>query len=260
MLLKNKLKEILNEGKLALGSCVYSCSPAIVELAGFCGLDFCRIDNEHSWRKDESAEHMIRAAAISGIVPLLRIDRDDPNVVRKALEIGSGGILVPHVLTVEDVEDVVRYSKFPPKGERGIGSLCFSGRWGMVKAVDWMRWSDEEQMIGVMIEDIRTMDQIDAIMAVDGLDYVLFGPSDFSVSINRPGETNHPKIMEAFRETIKAAERHGKYVSRPVGYPWVENAKKFIDMGCHMIELGHDVTILGSIWERIGKDLKKLIA
>ena len=88
---KNQLKEKLENEKLAVGSCIYSSSPALVELMGYCNLDFCRIDNEHSWRKDESVENMVRAAAISGIVPLLRIDFDK-DVIRKALEIGAGGI------------------------------------------------------------------------------------------------------------------------------------------------------------------------
>jgi len=255
---KNKLKEILEEGRLAVGSCVYSSSPALVELMGYCGLDFCRIDNEHSWRRDESAENMIRAATVSGIVPLLRIDRDDPNVVRKAMEIGAGGIIVPHVLTAEDVEDIVRMAKFPPRGERGIGSLCFSGRWGTVKAAEWIRWSDEEQLIGVMIEDQRAMEHIDDMMAVDGLDFVLFGPSDFSVSIGHPGEGSHPRVMEALRETIRAADRHGKYVCKGVSHPWVENARKFVEMGCHMIEIGHDATILRTIWTTTGAEIRKL--
>jgi len=258
MLIKNRLKEILEEGRLAVGSCVYSSSPALVELAGFCGLDFCRIDNEHSWRRDESAENMVRAAAVSGIVPLLRVDRDDPNVVRKALEIGAGGILVPHINTAEEVEEVVRAAQFPPRGGRGIGTLCFSARWGTEKAVDWIRWSHEEQLIGIMIEDHRAVDHLEEIMSVGELDYVLFGASDYSVSIGRPGDTSHPKVMDALRETIKAADRHGKYVCKGVGHPWVENAKKFVDMGCHMIELGHDASILRAIWSMKGGEIRRL--
>ena len=258
MLGKNRLKEILEEGRLAVGSCVYSCSSALVELAGFCGLDFCRIDNEHSWRRDESAENMVRAAAVSGIVTLLRVDRDDPNVMRKALEIGAGGILVPHINAAEEIEEVVKAAKFPPRGDRGIGSLCFSARWGTEKTTDWIRWSNEEQLIGIMIEDQRAVDQLDKIMSVSELDYVLFGASDYSVSIGLPGEKSHPKVMEALKKTIKSAKRHGKYVCKGVGFPWVENAKKYVDMGCHMIELGHDVTILRSIWKMKGEAIRKL--
>ena len=258
MLGKNRLKETLEEGKLAVGSCIYSCSPALVELAGFCGLDFCRIDNEHSWRRDESAENMIRAATVSGIVPLLRVDRDDPNVVRKALEIGAGGILVPHINTREEVEDVVRAAKFPPRGERGIGTLCFSAHWGTEKVTDLIKWSNKEQLIGIMIEDYRAINQLEEVMSVKELDYVLFGASDYSTSIGLPGETNHPKVMDALQKTIEAAERHGKYVCKGVGRPWVENTKKFVEMGCHMIEIGHDITILKSIWSTKGEEIRKL--
>ena len=258
MLEKNRLKEILEEGKLAVGTCVYSCSPALVELAGFCGLDFCRIDNEHSWRRDESAENMIRAAVISGVVPLLRVDRDDLNVVRKALEIGAGGIIVPHINTAEEVEEIVRAAKFPPRGERGIGTLCFSAHWGTEKTMEWIKWSNKEQLIGIMIEDSRAVSKLDEIMSVKELDYVLFGASDYASSIGLPGETNHPKVMDALKKTIRAAERHGKHVCKGVGHPWVENAKKFVDMGCHMIEIGHDVTILKSVWSMKGEEIRKL--
>jgi 4-hydroxy-2-oxoheptanedioate aldolase len=253
----NKLKEILKDGKLAVGSCVYSSSPALVELMGYCGLDFCRIDNEHSWRRDDSAENMVRAAVISGVVPLLRVDHDR-DVIRKALEIGAGGLIIPHINTPEEVEEVVSAAKFPPRGERGIGSLSFSGRWGTMRAAEYIRWSDEEQLVGVMIEDIKAMGRIDEIMAVEGLDFVLFGPSDFSVSIGRPGEGDHPKVMEALGETIKAADRHGKYVCKGVGHPWVENARKYVEMGCHMIEMGHDATILRTIWSQKGEEIRKL--
>jgi len=72
----------------------------------------------------------------------------------------------------------------------------------------------------------------------------LFGASDYSVSLGLPGQTSHPKVVEGLRKTIEAADRHGKYVCKVVGYPRLENARKFMEMGCHMIEIGHDVTIL----------------
>lgn len=95
-------------------------------------------------------------------------------------------------------------------------------------------------------------------MAVEGLDFVLFGPSDFSVSIGHPGEGSHPKVMEALKETIEAADRQGKWVCKGVGYPWMENARKFVEMGCHMIEMGHDATILRTIWSTKGEEIRKL--
>ncbi|MFP3950532.1 MAG: HpcH/HpaI aldolase family protein [Candidatus Bathyarchaeia archaeon] len=257
MLEENKVKRKFEEGILVVGTCAYTNSPILVELAGFCGMDFIRIDNEHSWRRDESAENMMRAAANSGIVPILRID-NDPDVIRKALEIGAGGILIPHINTAEEVEGIVEAAKFPPVGSRGTGSLCFSARWGTERISEWMAWSNEELLIGVMIEDYRAVPHLDEIMAVEGLDYVLFGPGDYSVSIGLPGQMTHPKVMEALQRTIDAANRHGKYVMKGVGYPWVENAKRLIDMGVHAIEMGHDVSILRDIWRRQGSEIRKL--
>ena len=95
-------------------------------------------------------------------------------------------------------------------------------------------------------------------MTVKELDYALFGSSDYLVSIGLPGETGHPKVMDTLSKTVKAADRHGKYVCIGVGYPRVENAKKFVEMGCHMIELGHDATVLGAVWRREGEGIGKL--
>jgi 4-hydroxy-2-oxoheptanedioate aldolase len=257
MLKKNRLKSILEDGEIAVGTCIYSFSPALVEVAGYCGLDFCRIDNEHAWRQDETLEHMLRAAVISGIVALPRVDRN-PDLIRKVLEAGSMGLIVPRVLNGEDVAEVVMAARFPPAGDRGFGSLSFSGRWGTVSSVEWLKWSNEETMVGVMIEDYRAVEKINEIMSVDGLDFVFFGPADYSVSLGIPGQTTHHKIIDALKKTIEAAESHGKYVMKGVGYPWVENAKKFIKMGCKLIEIGHDVTILASIWKRFGKKIRKI--
>jgi 4-hydroxy-2-oxoheptanedioate aldolase len=254
---KNKLKRILEEGKIAVGTAFYSFSPALVETAGYCGLDFCRIDNEHAWRQDETLEHMLRAATISDIVALPRVD-GNPELIRKVLEAGAWGFVAPHVLTEADVAKIVRAAKFPPQGERGYGSLCFSGRWGTGSGKEWIEWSNEETMVGVMIEDYRAVERIEEIMAVDGLDFILFGPADYSVSIGLPTQTTHPKVMEGLQKTIDAANRHEKYVMKGVGYPWRENAKKYIEMGCHLIELGHDVSILSTMWKRLGSEVRTL--
>ena len=157
---KNKLREKINSGEIALGTCLYSFSPGLIELAGFCGLDFCRVDNEHAWRQDESAENLMRGATLAGIVPLLRIDRDDPYLVRKALEIGAGGVIVPHVCSRKDVEEIVQAAKFPPEGKRGYGGLCFSGKWGVDAGEEWMRWSNEETLVIPMIEDVKALGSI----------------------------------------------------------------------------------------------------
>lgn len=258
---KNKLRKVLESGKLAIGSCVYTHSPILVELGGFIGLDFMRIDNEHAWRRDESAENMMRAAAFSNITSMFRVD-NDPDVIRKAMEIGAGCLLIPHVNTAKQVKRIVKAAKFPPLGEKGSGPICFSGRWGTANLQDWIKWSNEEILLGIMIEDRRAIPNLDEMLSIKELDYVLFGPGDFSVSLGTPYSRDNPKLMEGIQKTIDAAERHGKYAITVTAFPWADdwvgNAKKFIDMGIHGLEIGHDVTVLGSIWKKMMYDIRDL--
>lgn len=254
---KNKLKEMIARGEVALGTCVCGFSPAIIELAGFCGLDFCRIDNEHSWRQDYTTEDLLRGAFCADIVPLLRIDKDNPYLVRKALEAGAGGVIVPHINTRREVEEIVQSAKFPPLGKRGYSSLCFSGQWGAGSGAEWMDWSNKETMVIPMIEDVAAIPNLDEIMSTKGLDGVFFGPADFSISAGIPLQTGHDKVIDALRRTIDSAKKHGKFVIFGAKYPYWEDAQKLRDMGVQAIEIGHDVSILGTIWKKTVQEMRK---
>lgn len=243
----NKVRQKLKNGQCVIGSAIYSCSPNMVEAAGYAGIDFLRIDTEHSWRRDDSLENMIRAATIADVVPIIRVDRDDPYVVRKALESGAGGIVVPHVLTAKDAEDVVKASKFPPLGTRGFALLCQSGEWGARSGDEWKRWSNTEPMIGVMIESVKALPCIDDIVAVEGLDFVLFGPADYSLSLGLDGpDYLHPEVQDGLGRTIEAARKVGKHVMYGVGNS-DEEARKAADMGVSMLEFAHDVVLFRTV-------------
>jgi hypothetical protein len=108
----------------------------------------------------ESVENLLKGAAIADIVPLLRIDKDNPYLVRKALEAGAGGVIVPHVNTADEAREIVEAAKFPPKGKRGYGGLCFSGQWGANAGVDWMEWGKEMFASGARLADIDPDDAV----------------------------------------------------------------------------------------------------
>jgi len=251
---ENRLLKKLRSGKTAVGTCAYSFSPDIVQLAGYCGMDFCRIDNEHAWRQDNALENMIRASYLSGTVAVSRVDRGNPYLVRKVLEIGSQAVLVPQVESRRETQEIIDAAKFPPVGTRGFGNLNASGRYGIVDSREWMDWSNSETMVGIMIETAKALDEIDGIMSLPGLDFVLIGTSDLSLSLglSKPS-SGDPKVLDCVRRITASARSHGKYVMIGVGKPWVENARKFIEMGCHMIELGHDYTVLRDVWSDLVK-------
>lgn len=242
----NKVRAKLKAGQCVMGSASYSYSPNVVEAAGYAGIDFLRIDTEHAWRRDDSLDNMIRAALISDVVPIVRVDRDDPYVIRKALELGAGGIVVPHCTSVKDVEDVVQASKFPPMGIRGWAGMCPAGEWGGRPGADYKKWSDTEPMIGVMIESVKAMDCIDEMLAVEGLDYVLFGPGDYSMSLGLDApKKDHPDVQAGLRRTCEAARKAGKHVMFGVGMndAGIEEAAQ---VGVTMFEFSHDVAIVRS--------------
>lgn len=258
MELTNKLKRTLDNGDVALGTATFSNNPTIVEVAGYSGLDFIRIDNEYSWRRDESMEHMIRAAYIAEITPILRIDKGDHYLVNKALEIGAGGVLVPDIRTKEEVQELINAAKYPPKGTRGYSSTCFSGQWGAMGVEDWLGRNQNEILVGIMVENEHIIGQLDSVLSMEGLDFVLFGPADYSMSIGLGGpQKNHPKVQDAIKKTAEVADKYGKPVAIGVGQPWEEEARKYIDLGCRMLEIGNDVAVLRSVWKAMVSTMRK---
>jgi 4-hydroxy-2-oxoheptanedioate aldolase len=254
----DELKKILATGSVALGTAVFSHSPAIVEVAGYSGLDFVRIDNEHAWRRDESMEHLMRAAAIAHVTPIVRGDKGDPNLIRKALEIGARGIIVPDIKTRAEAEAVIQASKFPPRGIRGYSSLCFSGRWGFDAGQNWVDSCDHDNLVGIMIETEEMIAHLDEVLSLEGLDFVLFGPADFSMSLGlRKPQKSHPKVQDALKKTVEVAQKYHKSVAIGIGKPWEEEAQKYIELGCRMIELGNDVSAVRFVWETAAKALKQ---
>jgi len=250
---RNKLKETIARGEVALGTCIYSFSPAIVEVAGYAGLVWCRIDNEHAWRQDESAENMVRAGWLSGVVPILRVDEGNPAMIRKGLEAGAGGVIIPHVRTASEAARIVEAAKFPPAGHRGFSSFCSSGHWGVggvEDGLEWLDWSNQETLVILMIEDPEGVSNINEIMAVEGVDAAFFGPGDFSVSAGIPLQTGHPRVKGALAKTVEAARSHGKFVICGAKHAPSDDVQRLIGVGVQAVEIGHDVSILGAMWKR----------
>ncbi len=244
----NALRAKLTAGEAALGSVVYSWSPNTVETAGFAGLDFVRIDCEHAWRQDSSLENLIRAGDVTGLSCIVRVDRDNPYLVRKALELGAAGVVVPDVCTVEEAVAAVKSAKFPPRGIRGYSGQCRSGGWGSRAGAPWVEWSDREPMVGVMIEGVKAMDNLDEIASVEGLDFLFFGPADYSMSLGlRKPMRDHPDVQAALDRIIAAAQKHGKQVMYGVGAD-PETIRRYRERGVTMLEMGSDLMTLHAFW------------
>jgi 4-hydroxy-2-oxoheptanedioate aldolase len=246
----NKMKQTLAEGKVALGSCLDTHSPSVVEIAGYSGLDFVRIDTEYSWRRDESFEHMMRAAALAEVTPLVRVQKSAPYLISEALQAGALAILVSDIETPSEAEAVVKAAKYEPRGRRGYSSFSFSAKWGTAGGREWVEWCDHELLVGVMVENTKIMDHLDDIFAMDGIDYCLFGPSDYAMSLGYRGpKKGDSAIIDALQKTCEIGRKHNVAVGFGIGRPWKENSERWIRMGCRILELGHDLSLLNAAWK-----------
>jgi len=245
----NRFRDALKKGKIALGACIDSYSPAIAEVGGYSGLDFIRIDTEYSWRRDDSLEHMMRAAIISGVTPMVRVEKGEHYLISKALQIGAGAIVVSDIETVEETKAVIKASKFAPKGARGYSSFSFSAGWGTQGGKKWIDRSNDEIPIGIMVENRQIIEQIDEVLSLEGIDFCLFGPADYCMSLNLGApQKGHPEVLKALKKTIAAANRYDKAVGIGMGKPFEENVKKYKEMGCRFLEFGHDLSLLKQEW------------
>jgi 4-hydroxy-2-oxoheptanedioate aldolase len=246
----NKVRAKLQKGEVVTGSVLYSWNPNVLEAIGYAGLDFIRLDTEHTWHQSESMEHLMRAAYIADIVPIVRVDRDNPYLIRKALEIGAGGIIVPEVNTPEEAAEIVKAAKYPPRGHKGYSGQVWAGSWGTQAGEPFINWMDTEPMIGIMIEHKDAISNVDEILAVDGIDFAHFGPADLSMSygLGKP-DRNNALIQEACIKTIEAAKKSGKYVLYNPGLN-TEEIEKYLKMGITMVELSND---LASMRTTLGK-------
>jgi 4-hydroxy-2-oxoheptanedioate aldolase len=172
-------------------------SPATVELAGYAGFDFVIIDTEHGAAGLETLEHMLRAAAASGIAALVRVPRGGADDILHVLDAGADGILVPHVTSADVARDIVKHAYYPPLGRRGISTLSRAARHGMGEAAAVLREQAGRTTVIAMIEDTEALPHVEAIARTPGLDAVFVGPNDLAASMGHLGNMGHPEVTAA---------------------------------------------------------------
>jgi len=247
---------------VVIGTGLYSWSPNIVEVAGLAGLDFIRIDHEQAWRQDRTVQELIRAAALSEVVPMLQVDKGDPLVVCKALGVGAGAVLIPNIQSVEEAQQAVNAAKFPNghgSGSRLYRPYSWSAAWGARAGSAWLEWSDTEPMIGVTIEDVLGLEAVEQIAAVEGVDFIHYSPVGYSISLGlREPTSTHAAVVAGLERTISAAKQAGKHVMLGVGMDF-NDIPRYTEMGITMLEVGNDLMVLRNFWTDLTERLPGLL-
>ncbi len=251
-----KLAEKMRRGEPTFGATFYSGSTTAIEAAGSWGLDFAFIDAEHTpVNVDSHLEKLVLASLLSGIAPLVRVRGTNEWDIRKSLEFGATGVIVPQVGTADEARAIVRAAKFPPIGRRGGDASCraagFAG-----PGFQWSSYMEHEnatRLVIPMAESYEFFDNIDEILEVEGIDIINFGPADYSISrrISIDYSMSHPEIEEKLAELVEKSHARGIKVMAPCIPPVADNVLALTKKGVDMIIMGNDVMFLNQGLNRV---------
>lgn len=246
----NRLKRDLEAGKVSIGATITINSPIIAELMSHIGFDWLWFEMEHTALSVENVLTMLQATNGADITTVVRVPWNDKVTIKRVLDTGPDGIIVPLVNSREEAEAAVRAMKYPLRGERGAG-LARAQTYGLNMEA-YMKSADEEVTTIAMIEHVKAVENIDEILAVDGIDSIMVGALDLSGSMGLLGQTSDPKVEEAIQTVLAASKKANK----PCGIITVapEQANERIKQGFTNIILGIDVLYLvGGIKDALSK-------
>jgi 4-hydroxy-2-oxoheptanedioate aldolase len=206
-------------GKPILGLQLLVHHPAVVEVAGWCGADYVIVDGEHAVISPVGLEAIVRAAEIAGIVPVIRTFVNHGSDLLPYLDLGFRGVMVPHLKTAAQATELVKFTRFPPSGERSITPGRVSRYFATPQTAQDLERLSSEILIIAQIEDAEAVENIESILDVDGIDIYNVGPADLSASLGypinpeAPSNPSHPEIRAIIVKIAEAAARKGRYTT-----------------------------------------------
>ena len=222
-----------------LGGC------GVMEALTRTGLDYVIIDTEHGYFSEESTADYIRAAENGGLLPYVRIGSVQRPYVLRMLDIGARGLIVPNITSLEQVEELVRWAKFPPVGQRGYCPTRTTA-WGAddwsKDALSYMSECNRRASIFPQCETAEALEQVEAIAAMEGVDGIFVGPCDLSIALGVPLEMDSPKLLSAIDRVLEACQRYGKQSIIFAGTP--EKAREMFRKGFDSVAYSLDASML----------------
>ena len=186
---------------ISIGSWIQVGHPAIAEIMASAGFDWLAVDLEHSTISLRVAEDLIRVIDLKGVVPLVRLASNNPEQIKRVMDAGAHGIIVPMVNARDEAEAAVAAVKYPPEGRRSIGLARAQGYGPRFQ--QYFEWQRENSLVIVQIEHIDAVDNLESILSVAGVDGYIVGPYDLSGSLGIPGEFEAPKYLQALERMLK---------------------------------------------------------
>jgi 4-hydroxy-2-oxoheptanedioate aldolase len=251
---KSRVLRKMREGKVATSIKLNMADARVAEMAAMCGFDCLWLDMEHVPNSLKTIESVVRTAKVYDTDVLTRVDKGSYSTFIRPLEADSTGIMVPHLMSLEEAKKIVYYTKFYPVGRRPIDGGNADGKYCMVSQEDYMKTANEERFVVVQIEDPEPMAELEEICALPGIDMIFFGPADFSHAIGMPHKIMNETTLAARKKVAECARRHGKMAGTVGG---LGNYKELQAEGFNFINLGADVVGLCQYFGNIVKETQK---
>ena len=239
----NPLKSKLQAGETVLGTSLPAPVPSVAGMVLKTGPDFLWIDTEHAPYATESLGAIPVQARQAGVAPMIRVAWNDPALIKKAYDTGAVAVMIPQVDTAEDAEDVVRFAKYPPDGNRGLSPM-----WTITAGEDWNRvleTANEETVVIVQIESLEGYNNLDEIKQVPGIDVLFLGPLDMSASVGRIGETGCEEVQSLMQEFPGRLE--GTDIVPGTTLVQLDDIKEKLDWGYRFMNVGNALGYGGDV-------------
>lgn len=248
------LKEELKKGSAVIGTWCDIPSPAVVNILARAGLDFVIIDMEHGPMDFKTAQEMAFAAEAEGSYALIRVPKLDESDILRSLDCGVSGVIIPHIESIKDRQDAVRFCKYPPDGVRGYNPYVRSGSYKK-QSVDFCSKQNKDVIIGIILEGKAALDDLESIIDDQSIDIVYIGTYDLSVAMGLGGDVNHPdvikKLEDAVKKIIKAGKTAGCMINDAAGL------KRLKELGIKFICYKVDTAIIADPVSDIVRELKQ---
>jgi len=235
-----KLKKKLADGALSPGIWTTIPSPTVCEIIAGAGFDWVIVDAEHSTYNPETLLHILMAFNASDTVPIIRIPSNNEVTIKQVLDMGWGGIVAPQISSIKEVRQAISACKYPPQGIRGFGPRRVSNYCKDLD--DYTSCANDALICAIQIENVSAAAQIDEIVKLPGLDWVLLGPNDLSGSMGCFGDMTNPELWETIRKILETAQAAGLPTGNPLGN--ADTIRQTLELGCQLVTLGDDISYL----------------
>lgn len=249
----NPFKAALAARRLQIGLWSGLADGYCAEICAGAGFDWLALDAEHAPNDLRTLLAQLQALAPYPVAPVVRATIGDSAHIKQLLDLGAQTLLVPIVESAEQAAELVRATRYPPQGIRGVGSaLARASRWN--RYANYLHEADEQLCLVVQIETTRGIEQLDAIARVPGVDGVFIGPADLSASMGHRGQPEHPAVQTVMEQAVARILAAGKAAGTLLGNETL--ARKFIGLGCSFVAVGVDALLLARATQELAHRFK----